>query len=63
VVLINLIHEVDLLQYLLGSIMLVYALEAPKTRDFDAEEGAAVLLRFESGVVGTFVLSDAVPSP
>ncbi|KAH8602922.1 hypothetical protein B0O99DRAFT_679903 [Bisporella sp. PMI_857] len=63
VVLINLIHEVDLLQYLLGPIDLVSALPTPKTRGFAAEEGAAVLLRFRSGVVGTFVLSDAAPSP
>jgi predicted dehydrogenase len=34
-----------------------------KTRGFEAEEGAAILLRFESGVVGTFVLSDSTPSP
>ncbi|CZR58843.1 related to quinate utilisation oxidoreductase QutH [Phialocephala subalpina] len=63
VVMINLIHEIDLLQYLLGPIVYVSALPTTKTRDFDAEEGAAILLRFKSGVVGTFVLSDAVPSP
>ena len=63
VVLINLIHEIDLLQYLLGPIVLVHAIECQKTRGFDAEEGAAIILRFQSGVVGTFVLSDAVPSP
>jgi predicted dehydrogenase len=63
VVLINLIHEVDLLQYLLGPITLVSALETNKMRGYEAEEGAAILMRFESGVVGTFLLSDAVPSP
>lgn len=63
VVLINLIHEVDLLQYLLGPIVTVSAFEAQKTREHDAEEGAAVILRFESGTIGTFILSDCVPSP
>lgn len=63
VVLINLIHEVDLLQYLLGPIVFVSALPTKKTREFEAEEGAAILLRFESGIVGTFILSDATPSP
>ena len=63
VVLINLIHEVDLLQHLLGPIVIVSAVQTKKTRGFDAEEGAAIMLRFESGVVGTFILSDAVPSP
>lgn len=63
VVLINLVHEIDLLQYLLGPIVLVHALSAINTRGFQAEEGAAILLRFEGGVVGTFLLSDAVVSP
>ncbi|KUJ14035.1 oxidoreductase [Mollisia scopiformis] len=63
VVLINLIHEIDLLQFLLGPITWVTALPTPKTRGFEAEEGAAILLKFESGVVGTFILSDATPSP
>lgn len=63
VVLINLVHEVDLLQYLLGPIVYVSALPTRKTREYEAEEGAAILLRFESGVVGTFILSDTTPSP
>jgi predicted dehydrogenase len=63
VILINLIHEVDLLQYLLGPIVSVSAMQTKKARGFDAEEGAAVMLRFKSGVVGTFILSDSVPSP
>ncbi|RDL31483.1 Uncharacterized protein BP5553_09692 [Venustampulla echinocandica] len=63
VVLINLIHEIDLLQYLLGPIVLVSALGTQKTREHDAEEGAAILMRFESGVVGTFILCDTTPSP
>jgi predicted dehydrogenase len=62
-VMLNLIHEVDLLQYLLGPITFVSALPTTKTRAFEAEEGAAILLRFVSGVVGTFVLSDNTPSP
>jgi predicted dehydrogenase len=63
VVLINLIHEVDLLQYLLGKVVAVSAFESEKTRGYDAEEGCAIILRFETGVVGSFLLSDAVPSP
>jgi predicted dehydrogenase len=63
VLLINLIHEIDLLQYLLGPIVCVSAMQSVKTRGFGAEEGVAILLRFEDGIVGTFILSDAVPSP
>ncbi|KAK3110685.1 hypothetical protein LTR53_014772 [Teratosphaeriaceae sp. CCFEE 6253] len=62
-ILINLVHEVDILQYLLGPITRVHAEQAISQRGLEAEEGAAVLLRFESGVVGTFLLSDVVVSP
>lgn len=61
---INLIHEIDILHYILGSkIVRVAAFEAPKRRGHDAEEGGAILLHFDNGVVGTFLLSDAVVSP
>lgn len=63
VILINLIHEVDLLHHLLGPIIKVYAEPMPSRRGFDAEEGAATTLRFRSGAVGTFLVSDNVPSP
>lgn len=59
-ILINLVHEVDILQYLFGSIVRVHAEQTISQRGHEAEEGAAVLLRFASGVVGTFILSDAV---
>ncbi|KAI7202863.1 NAD(P)-binding protein [Hortaea werneckii] len=62
-ILINLVHEVDILQYLLGPITRVHAEQTISQRGHEAEEGAAILLRFASGVVGTFVLSDATPSP
>ena len=63
VILINLIHEVDLLQFLFGPIERVYAEATKSHRGFEAEEGAALTLRFKSGVVGTFVASDSAPSP
>ncbi|RMZ34235.1 hypothetical protein D0859_01656 [Hortaea werneckii] len=49
--------------YLLGPIARVHAEQTISQRGHEAEEGAAILLRFASGVVGTFVLSDATPSP
>lgn len=61
-ILINLVHDLDLLQYLLGPITRVHAEQTLSTRGHQAEEGAAILLRFASGVVGTLVLSDATPS-
>lgn len=63
VILINMIHEIDLLQLLFGPIKRVYAEKTKSLRGFEAEEGAALTIRFESGVVGSFVISDNTPSP
>lgn len=62
-VMINLIHDIDVLHYLLGSkVKRVAAFETTKQRKHPAEEGGAIILHFENGVVGTFLLSDAVVS-
>ena len=61
--LINMVHDIDCLQYLLGPIIRVHAEQTTSQRGHEAEEGAGILLRFASGVVGTFLLSDATPSP
>jgi predicted dehydrogenase len=60
---INLIHEIDILQFLFGPITRVHAEQTISQRGFPAEEGAAIILRFKNGVLGTFILSDALPSP
>lgn len=62
-ILINLVHEVDILHHLFGPIVRVHAEKTVSQRGYAAEEGAAIILRFASGIVGTFLLSDAVPSP
>jgi predicted dehydrogenase len=61
-ILINLIHDVDLLQYLFGPIVRVHAEQTISQRGYEAEEGAAILLRLASGMVGTFILCDSTPS-
>ncbi|KAJ3531782.1 hypothetical protein NM208_g8726 [Fusarium decemcellulare] len=63
VVLINMIHEVDLLHYLFGPVTRVHAEKTISQRGFEAEEGAVLTLRFKSGVVGSFIVSDNLPSP
>lgn len=63
VVLINVIHEIDLLQLLVGRIVRVYAEKAPSTRGYEAEEGIALTLKFENGAVGTFLALDNASSP
>ncbi|KAI0976653.1 hypothetical protein F4678DRAFT_414016 [Xylaria arbuscula] len=69
-VMINFVHEVDNLQYLLGPISRVSAeriigrSSGSGERDPDAvEDGAALTLRFALGAVGTFILADGVVSP
>ena len=66
VILINLIHEIDLMHHLFGPVIRVHA-EKTITRRSEAkgavEEGAVLTLRFQSGVVGTFIVSDNVASP
>lgn len=58
----NLIHEIDLLHYWYGPITRVYA-EQTTSQRLVAKGGAAITLKFASGLVGTFLLSDAVVSP
>ncbi|KAK7423558.1 hypothetical protein QQX98_001016 [Neonectria punicea] len=63
VVLINMIHEVDLLHFLFGPITRIHAEKTISQRGFDAEEGAVLTIRFKSGAVGSFLVSDNLPSP
>lgn len=63
VVYINLIHEIDLLQCLVGRVTRVSAEQAVSTRGNPAVEGVAVTLRFDTGAVGTFLALDSSPSP
>lgn len=61
--LINLIHDIDCFRFLCGDIDTVQAFASNKVRGFPVEDTAAVAMRFASGALGTFMLSDAVPSP
>ncbi|MCP5152864.1 MAG: Gfo/Idh/MocA family oxidoreductase [Ectothiorhodospiraceae bacterium] len=62
-VLINLIHDIDLLRHLCGDIVRVHAEVGPKVRGHAVENTVAVTLRFATGAVGTALVSDATPSP
>jgi myo-inositol 2-dehydrogenase/D-chiro-inositol 1-dehydrogenase len=66
--LINLIHDIDLLQYLLGPVVKVYSELLIKQRagnhsENAVDEGAVLTLRFANGCCGTFVCADNVISP
>ena len=61
-VLINMIHEVHNLRMLCGDIVAVQALASHATRGFAVEDTVAINLRFDSGALGTFMLSDTAAS-
>jgi predicted dehydrogenase len=57
-ILLNMIHEVGNLRALAGEIVAVEAFTSDATRGFPVEDTAAIALRFASGALGTFILSD-----
>lgn len=66
--LINLVHDIDLLQYLLGPVVRVYSellIRQRATGNIEeaVDEGAVLTLRFANGCCGTFVCADNVISP
>ncbi|KAB5572659.1 hypothetical protein GE09DRAFT_1282982 [Coniochaeta sp. 2T2.1] len=62
-VMINLVHDVDLLHLFLGPIARVQTEKVVSRRGYEAEEGGAVTFKFRSGAVGTFLFCDNAPSP
>lgn len=62
-VLVNLIHDVDLLRHLCGEIVWLQALESRAVRGHPVEETAAILFRFDNGALGTFSMSDTIVAP
>ncbi|KIX04595.1 uncharacterized protein Z518_05465 [Rhinocladiella mackenziei CBS 650.93] len=61
----NFVHDIDVLHYIVGSrVTRMWVTETVRRRQHEGvEEGAAVMFQFANGVVGTFVISDNVPSP
>jgi predicted dehydrogenase len=62
-ILINLIHDIDMLRFLLGEVTEVQAMDSHAVRDFEVEDTAAAVLRFASGALATVIVSDATTSP
>lgn len=62
-ILLNMIHEVHNLRMLCGEIVAVQAFASHAVRGFDVEDSATINLRFESGALGSFMLSDTAACP
>ncbi len=60
---INLVHDIDMICYLLGSIRYVQAFTTNKNRKFKVEDTATVNLIFESGALCTLNISDTIVAP
>lgn len=61
-ILINMIHEIGNLRYLCGEISAVQAIQSNQRRHQQVEDTVAINLQFESGTLGTFLLSDCAAS-
>lgn len=62
-VLINLIHEIDLIRFCCGEIESVQAMTSSAVRGFAVEDTAAVILRLVNGALVTISLSDTAAAP
>ena len=62
-VLMNLIHDMDLLRYLAGEVESVQAMDSNAIRGNVIEETSVILLKFMSGALGTVNVSDTVVAP
>ena len=62
-VLINLIHEIDLIRFVCGEVAAVLAVTSSAIRGFEVEDSAAVILQLAGGALVTVSLSDATAAP
>jgi predicted dehydrogenase len=62
-VLINLIHDIDDLRFLIGEIARLQAITSNAVRGFAVEDSAVVNLQFENGALGSITCSDAAAAP
>lgn len=62
-VMLNLVHEVDLLRFVFGEVNLIQAVGSNAQRQADRVESGVVTLTFESGVAASIAFADSTVSP
>ncbi len=62
-ILVNLVHDVDLLRYLIGEVASVQGISSSAARNFETEDSAVVNVQFKSGALASMTISDATVSP
>jgi len=62
-ILVNLVHDIDLLRYLCGEVETVFAVSAPSKRGYETESVASAILKFQNGVIATISVSDSIAAP
>ena len=62
-VLINMIHEIDLIRFVCGEIVSVQAATSNAVRGYAVEDTAATILRLDGGAIVTITQSDTAASP
>ena len=62
-ILVNMVHDVDLMRHLIGEPVEIQGMAANHARGFEVEDSAVAAVRFASGALGTITLSDAAASP
>ncbi|MEX0276970.1 MAG: Gfo/Idh/MocA family protein [Ruegeria sp.] len=62
-VMINLVHDIDVLRFVIGEISEIAALRGASMRGSNRIESGAVAIAFENGATGTISFADTAPSP
>ncbi len=62
-VLINLIHELDILRYICGEVENIYSNLSSNIREYNVEDSVAISMKFINGALATIIGSDTVVSP
>lgn len=62
-ILVNLVHDIDLLRYLIGEVDAVQGIASSSARQFETEDSAVINVHFQSGALASLTISDATVSP